>query len=188
MSWIEKILPRTQSSEKSNVPEGIWTKCSNCDAVLYRSEIERLQEVCPKCDHHMRISARSRLHHFLDVEGRQEIGVDLEPQDLLKFKDSKKYKDRLSAAQKATNEKDALVVIQGTLKGMPVVAASFEFSFLGGSMASGVGSRFVAAAFRHSTHSMAAQGWGPRSDSRGSSYTPRGQFRCPMTPRPRNQI
>ena len=76
MSWIEKILPRTQSSEKSNVPEGIWTKCSNCDAVLYRSEIERLQEVCPKCDHHMRISARSRLHHFLDVEGRQEIGVD----------------------------------------------------------------------------------------------------------------
>lgn len=145
MSWIEKILPRTQSSEKSNVPEGIWTKCTKCDAVLYRSEIERLQEVCPKCDHHMRISARSRLNHFLDKEGREEIGVDLEPQDLLKFKDSKKYKDRLSSAQKSTNEKDALIVMKGTLKGMPIVAASFEFSFLGGSMASVVGARFVAA-------------------------------------------
>ncbi len=145
MSWIEKILPRTQSSEKSNVPEGIWTKCTQCGAVLYRSEIERLQEVCPKCDHHMRISARSRLHHFLDAEGRKEIGNDLEPQDILKFKDSKKYKDRLSSAQKSTNEKDALVVMQGTLNGMPVVAVSFEFSFLGGSMASVVGARFVAA-------------------------------------------
>ncbi|MET1218057.1 MAG: acetyl-CoA carboxylase, carboxyltransferase subunit beta [Glaciecola sp.] len=145
MSWIEKILPRTQSSEKSNVPEGIWTKCTSCDAVLYRSELEKLQEVCPKCGHHMRISARARINHFLDLEGRQEIAANLEPQDVLKFKDSKRYKDRISAAQKATHEKDALVVFKGTLKGKPVVVASFEFAFLGGSMASVVGAKFVAA-------------------------------------------
>lgn len=145
MSWIEKILPRTQSSEKSNVPEGIWTKCTKCDAVLYRSELEKLQEVCPKCDHHMRITARSRINHFLDADGRVELAKDLEPQDILKFKDSKKYKDRITAAQKATNEKDALIVVQGKLKGKPVVVASFEFAFLGGSMASVVGAKFVAA-------------------------------------------
>lgn len=145
MSWIQKILPRTQSSTKSNVPEGIWTKCPKCGAVLYKTELEKQLEVCPKCDHHMRVTARARLNHFLDQADRQELGADLEPQDLLKFKDSKKYKDRITSAQKATNEKDALVAMKGKLKGMPVVVTAFEFSFMGGSMASVVGARFVKA-------------------------------------------
>nr|WP_136251923.1 acetyl-CoA carboxylase, carboxyltransferase subunit beta [Ningiella ruwaisensis] len=145
MSWIEKILPKTQSSTKSNVPEGIWTKCSACNAVLYKTELEKLLEVCPKCDHHMRITARARINSLLDSKDRKEIGAEFEPQDVLKFKDSKKYKDRISAAQKATNEKDALVVMKGTINGMPVVVAAFEFAFMGGSMASVVGARFVAA-------------------------------------------
>lgn len=145
MSWIEKILPRTQSSTKSNVPEGIWTKCGSCNAVLYKTELEKQLEVCPKCDHHMRITARARINAFLDTNDRQEIAADLEPQDILKFKDSKKYKDRITAAQKATNEKDALVVVKGKLNGMPIVVASFEFAFMGGSMASVVGAKFVAA-------------------------------------------
>lgn len=145
MSWIERILPKTQSSIKSNVPEGIWTKCSSCQSVLYKTELEKMLEVCPKCDHHMRITARARVNSILDSNDRVELGADLEPQDVLKFKDSKKYKDRLSAAQKATHEKDALIVIKGTMNGMPVVVAVFEFAFLGGSMASVVGARFVAA-------------------------------------------
>ena len=145
MSWIQKILPRTQTSTKGNVPEGIWTKCGSCQAVLYKSELEKLQEVCPKCDHHMRITARRRIDAFLDDGDRVELGAEHEPQDVLKFKDSKRYKDRIVAAQKATNEKDALVVMQGKLKGMPVVVACFEFAFMGGSMASVVGARFVAA-------------------------------------------
>lgn len=145
MSWIEKILPRTQSSTKSNVPEGIWTKCGSCNAVLYKTELEKQLEVCPKCDHHMRITARARINAFLDTKDRVEIAADLEPQDILKFKDSKKYKDRITAAQKATNEKDALVVVKGKLNGMPIVVASFEFAFMGGSMASVVGAKFVAA-------------------------------------------
>ena len=145
MSWIQKILPRTQSSTKSNVPEGIWSKCGKCSAVLYRTELEKQLEVCPKCNHHMRISARARINHFLDQGDRVEIGSELEPKDVLKFKDSKKYKDRIVAAQKSTNEKDALVVMKGKLKGMPVVVAAFEFSFMGGSMASVVGARFVKA-------------------------------------------
>ncbi|MDT0581141.1 MULTISPECIES: acetyl-CoA carboxylase, carboxyltransferase subunit beta [Alteromonadaceae] len=145
MSWIEKILPRTQSSTKSNVPEGIWTKCGSCNAVLYKTELEKLQEVCPKCDHHMRITSRARINAFLDAADREEIAADLEPQDVLKFKDSKKYKDRITAAQKSTNEKDALVVMKGKLNGMPVVVACFEFAFMGGSMASVVGAKFVAA-------------------------------------------
>jgi len=144
MSWIEKILPKTQSGAKSNVPEGIWTKCSSCNAVLYKTELEKLLEVCPKCDHHMRITARARINAFLDSADRKELASDLEPQDVLKFKDSKRYKDRISAAQKATNEKDALIVMKGHLNGMPVVVASFEFAFLGGSMASVVGAKFVA--------------------------------------------
>ncbi len=154
MSWIQKILPRTQTSTKGNVPEGIWTKCSGCNAVLYKSELEKLLEVCPKCDNHMRISARRRLDSFLDEADRKELGADLEPQDILKFKDSKRYKDRLVAAQKSTNEKDALIVMQGKLKGMPVVVASFEFAFLGGSMASVVGARFVAAVNACLEHNM----------------------------------
>lgn len=145
MSWIEKILPKTQNSIKSNVPEGIWTKCSSCNAVLYKTELEKLLEVCPKCDHHMRITARARINSILDKLDRNELGAQFEPQDILKFKDSKKYKDRLSAAQKATKEKDALVVMRGKINGMPVVVAAFEFAFLGGSMASVVGARFVAA-------------------------------------------
>ncbi|MFC3120196.1 acetyl-CoA carboxylase, carboxyltransferase subunit beta [Agaribacter flavus] len=144
MSWIEKILPKTKSSIKSNVPEGIWTKCTSCQSVLYKSELEKQLEVCPKCGHHMRITARARLNAFLDSAGREEIAADLEPQDILKFKDSKRYKDRISAAQKNTNEKDALIVMKGSLNGMPVVAASFEFAFMGGSMASVVGAKFVA--------------------------------------------
>ncbi|MFM5648696.1 acetyl-CoA carboxylase, carboxyltransferase subunit beta [Aeromonas veronii] len=147
MSWLEKILPKSKitAPRRHNIPEGVWTKCSDCEQVLYRAELERNLEVCPKCDHHMRISARARLERFLDEQGRTELGVELKPQDILKFKDAKRYKDRLSAAQKATGENDALVVIKGTLKGVPVVACSFEFSFIGGSMGSVVGARFVCA-------------------------------------------
>ena len=154
MSWIQKILPKTQTSTKGNVPEGVWTKCSSCQAVLYKQELEKLLEVCPKCDNHMRISARKRIDAFLDTGDRKELGGDLEPQDVLKFKDSKRYKDRIVGAQKSTNEKDALIVMQGKLKGMPVVVASFEFAFMGGSMASVVGARFVAAVNACLEHNM----------------------------------
>ncbi|MCV2885637.1 acetyl-CoA carboxylase, carboxyltransferase subunit beta [Aestuariibacter sp. AA17] len=154
MSWIQKILPRTQSSTKSNVPEGLWSKCGKCDSVLYKTELEKQLEVCPKCDNHMRISARARVNSFLDQGDRKELGAELEPQDVLKFKDSKKYKDRITAAQKSTNEKDALVVMQGKLNGMPVVVAAFEFSFMGGSMASVVGARFVKAVEACLEHNM----------------------------------
>jgi len=146
MSWIEKILPKAKTAQKRNIPEGVWSKCPKCNAMLYKVELERQMHVCPKCDHHMRISARSRIEAFLDTGERVELGTEFEPQDILKFKDSKKYKDRIAAAQKSTNEKDALVVMKGELHGMPVVAAAFEFSFLGGSMASVVGARFVKAA------------------------------------------
>lgn len=145
MSWIEKILAKPQSSKRRNIPEGVWSKCSGCEAILYRADLERNLSVCPKCGHHMRLSARDRLDAFLDPGQREEIGADLEPQDILKFRDSKKYKDRISAAQKATGEKDALVAMRGHLQGMPVVAVSFEFAFMGGSMASVVGARFVKA-------------------------------------------
>jgi acetyl-CoA carboxylase carboxyl transferase subunit beta len=143
MSWIEKILPKANSTQKRNIPEGVWSKCSSCNAVLYKVELDRQISVCPKCDHHMRISARKRIDSFLDTDNRLELGEEFEAQDILKFKDSKRYKDRLSAARKATGEKDALVVMKGELHGMPVVTAAFEFSFLGGSMASVVGARFV---------------------------------------------
>ncbi len=145
MSWLEKILPKSDNARRHNIPEGVWTKCSACEQVLYRVELERSLSVCPKCDHHMRIGARARLESFLDTDNRSELGGDLEPQDILKFRDSKKYKDRLAAAQKETNEKDALVVMMGQVKGVPVVACAFEFSFMGGSMASVVGARFVRA-------------------------------------------
>ncbi len=143
MSWIEKILPKAKSTQKRNIPEGVWSKCTSCNAVLYKAELDRLLSVCPKCDHHMRISARKRIDCFLDQNNRIELGEEFEAQDVLKFKDSKRYKDRLSAAQKNTGEKDALVVMKGELNGMPIVAAAFEFAFLGGSMASVVGARFV---------------------------------------------
>ncbi|MGX8942050.1 acetyl-CoA carboxylase, carboxyltransferase subunit beta [Symbiopectobacterium sp. Eva_TO] len=147
MSWIERILNKSNitPTRKANIPVGVWTKCDSCGQVLYRAELERNLEVCPKCDHHMRLSARARLNAFLDKDSVVELGSELEPKDALKFKDSKKYKDRLVAAQKQSDEKDALVVMKGTLYGMPVVAASFEFAFLGGSMASVVGARFVRA-------------------------------------------
>ncbi|HHL45628.1 MAG TPA: acetyl-CoA carboxylase carboxyltransferase subunit beta [Gammaproteobacteria bacterium] len=146
MSWFKNLLPatiRTEGGSKKAIPEGIWSKCSQCDVVLYRPEMERNIDVCPKCGHHMRIGARRRLDSFLDEQGREEIGADLEPVDILKFKDSKKYRDRLNQAQKNTGEKDALVVMHGQLKGIPLVAAAFEFGFMGGSMGSVVGERFV---------------------------------------------
>ena len=148
MSWFEKLLPsiRTNGSDdKKNVPEGLWAKCDNCDAIIYRAELERNLDVCTKCDHHMRLPARRRLDHFLDADGRSEIAPDLESSDPLKFKDHKKYKDRLAAAQKATGEKDALIVIKGAVKGVELVAAAFEFRFMGGSMGSVVGEKFVRA-------------------------------------------
>src|SRR5690554_5533175 len=146
MSWIERILAKPKSNKRRNIPEGVWAKCSSCDAILYSADLERSLNVCPKCDHHMRVSARMRLKHFLDEGKVTEIGAELEPKDVLKFRDSKKYKDRITAAQKATGEKDALVAQKGTLKGMPVVAVAFEFEFMGGSMASVVGARFAEAA------------------------------------------
>jgi acetyl-CoA carboxylase carboxyl transferase subunit beta len=146
MSWFEKLMPRrirTEGGAKKAVPEGLWTKCPGCSAILYRAEMERNLDVCPKCGFHNRVDARRRLDLFLDPEPREEIGANLEPVDPLKFKDSKRYKDRLSAAQKETDEKDALVVQRGQLKGIDLVAAAFEFGFMGGSMGSVVGERFV---------------------------------------------
>ncbi|EGR2424794.1 acetyl-CoA carboxylase carboxyltransferase subunit beta [Vibrio cholerae] len=147
MSWLEKILEKSNivSSRKASIPEGVWTKCTSCEQVLYYAELERNLEVCPKCDHHMRMKARRRLETFLDQGERVELGEELEPQDKLKFKDSKRYKERLTAAQKASGEKDALVVMKGAVLGVPVVACAFEFSFMGGSMGSVVGARFVRA-------------------------------------------
>jgi acetyl-CoA carboxylase carboxyl transferase subunit beta len=148
-NWlVDKLIPSIMRSEvkKSSVPEGLWHKCPSCDAVLYKPELEKTLDVCPKCNHHMRINARSRLSIFLDTEGREEIGADLEPVDRLKFRDSKKYKDRLTSAQKDTGEKDALIAMRGTLHKMPIVACAFEFSFMGGSMGAIVGERFVRAA------------------------------------------
>jgi acetyl-CoA carboxylase carboxyl transferase subunit beta len=139
-NWLrEKLIPSIMRSEvkKSSVPEGLWHKCPSCDAVLYRPELEKTLDVCPKCNHHMRIDARARLDLFLDQDGRDELGAELEPVDRLKFRDSKKYKDRLAAAQKETGEKDALIAMSGKLQGMPIVACAFEFS---------VGERFVRAA------------------------------------------
>ncbi|MGX2974725.1 acetyl-CoA carboxylase, carboxyltransferase subunit beta [Ursidibacter arcticus] len=148
MSWIEKILGRTSSSStsKSKIPEGVWTKCTSCEQVLYTEELKRNMQVCPKCEHHMRIDARTRLITLLDEGSTEELAADLEPQDILKFKDLKKYKDRLTAAQKQTGEKDSFIVIAGKLYDMPVVTASFNFEFMGGSMGSVVGAKFVRAA------------------------------------------
>ena len=151
MSWIDKILPsivKKESDERAavSVPEGLWKKCVKCEAVLYRPELERNLDVCPKCDHHMRIGARRRLDTFLDEEEREEVGAEIEPLDTLKFKDIKRYRDRLLAAQKATGEKDALVGMKGTVDSLPLVAVAFEFNFHGGSMGYAVGERFTRAA------------------------------------------
>ncbi len=148
MSWLEKLMPSRISTEerKRSVPEGVWIKCPKCDAQLYRQELERNLRVCPKCAHHMRIGARRRLEVFLDDESVQELFAQLEPEDPLKFRDSKRYRDRISAAQKKTGEKDAIVAATGTLLGRPIVVCAFEFSFMGGSMGSVVGERFARAA------------------------------------------
>ncbi len=147
MSWLQKLLPpkikRDTGSPKKVVPEGLWSKCDKCEAVLYRTDLEKNLFVCPKCSHHNRISARERLECLLDAEGRFEIGYEVVPVDCLKFKDSRRYTERLEEARKQTEEEDALVVVQGSIKTIPVVAAAFEFKFLGGSMGSVVGERFV---------------------------------------------
>ena len=149
MSWFQKLLPpkikrREQGAEsKKNVPEGLWHKCPSCQAVLYHSDLEKNLSVCPKCNHHHRITARTRLDWLLDGEGRFEIGAEVQPLDTLKFKDSRKYSERLTVAQQDTGETDALVVMQGSVQTLPLVAAAFEFDFMGGSMGSVVGERFV---------------------------------------------
>ena len=150
MNWFKKLVPSRINTEgrtaRRSVPEGLWTKCDECNSVLYRAEVERNLFVCPKCGHHMRLTARQRLDSFLDAGSGIEIGENVEPVDVLRFRDSKKYKDRIVASQKATGEKDALVAMKGRLKGMRVVACAFEFRFMGGSMGSVVGERFVRAA------------------------------------------
>jgi len=147
MSWLQKLLPprikREGDTPKKTVPEGLWSKCDSCEAVLYRTDLEKNLCVCPKCSHHNRISARERLDWLLDVEGRYEIGSEVRPIDSLKFRDTRKYPERLAAAKAETQEEDALVVMQGAIREIPVVAAAFEFGFLGGSMGSVVGERFV---------------------------------------------
>jgi acetyl-CoA carboxylase carboxyl transferase subunit beta len=144
MAWFEKIVPSRIKTERRSrsVPEGLWIKCSACDSVLYRAELERNLQVCPKCAHHMRIGARERLLAFLDESSARELAAEVTPEDPLKFRDSKKYRDRLTAAQKNTGERDALIVMEGDLEALPIVACAFEFQFLGGSMGSVVGERF----------------------------------------------
>lgn len=146
MSWFKKLLPKVSTKKKKGVPEGVWTKCPSCAAVLYSVELRRSLDVCPKCSYHLRINARTRLDLFLDEEGREELASDIEPIDRLKFRDSKKYKDRIIAAQKLTDETEALIVMKGQVRKLPVVVAAFEFNFIGGSMSVGVGERFVIAA------------------------------------------
>lgn len=146
MSWLKKLIPGINSGSNSNtksIPEGIWTNCTECRAVLYRAQLEKELYVCPKCNAHMRISARQRLEFFLDPGNQQVIAEDVQAVDILKFKDTKKYKDRLSAAKKKTGETEAIVVLKGQLKGLPIVASAFDFRFLGGSMSAAVGERFV---------------------------------------------
>jgi len=147
MSWLQKLLPpkikRDAGAPKKVVPEGLWSKCESCEAVLYRADLEKNLFVCPKCSHHNRVSARERLDILLDREGRYEIGAEVMPLDPLKFKDSRRYSERLAEARSETAEEDALVVMQGSIKAIPVVTAAFEFRFLGGSMGSVVGERFV---------------------------------------------
>lgn len=157
MSWLEKIAGSkllTTGARKRNVPEGLWTKCESCQSVLYRAELERTLEVCPKCSAHQNITARQRLNHFLDPEPRIEIGNEISPLDPLKFRDSRKYSERIKEAQADTDERDALVVMRGQLNGLPLVVAAFEFSYMGGSMGSVVGEKFVRgvnAALEHGT-------------------------------------
>jgi len=145
MSWIDKLLPPRikQGGSRKTVPEGLWTKCPSCESVLYSQELQRSLHVCPKCSHHLRMRARARLDALLDAEGRYEIGLDVLPVDALKFKDSRKYTERLEEAMQDTGETDALIVMGGAIRAIPVVVACFEFEFMGGSMGSVVGERFV---------------------------------------------
>ncbi|HCG7231033.1 TPA: acetyl-CoA carboxylase carboxyltransferase subunit beta [Vibrio parahaemolyticus] len=145
MSWLEKLLDKKNiiNTRKASIPEGVWTKCPSCDQVLYRIALKENLEVCPKCQHHLRMSARHRLDSFLDKGERIELASEYEPKDLLNFKDKKRYKERLALSQKSTGEKDALVAMKGELLGLPIVACAFEFSFMAGSMGSVVGARFV---------------------------------------------
>lgn len=148
MSWLDKLLPsriKTNSANRRSVPEGVWTKCDNCNATLYRAELTRNLEVCPKCGHHMRIGARARLDSFLDPDDREEIGDGIKPVDKLRFRDSRRYRERLASANRETGENDALVAIRGNVRNISLVAAAFEFEFMGGSMGSVVGERFVRA-------------------------------------------
>ncbi len=147
MSWLDKLLPpkiqQTDPSQRKGIPEGLWIKCPACESVLYRTDVEANLHVCPKCDHHMRIGARARLDALLDAEGRYEMGQEIVPVDALKFKDTKKYPDRIKAAMDDTGETDAMVVMGGAIHALPVVVACFEFEFMGGSMGSVVGERFA---------------------------------------------
>ena len=148
MSWLDKLLPsriNTNSANRRSVPEGVWTKCDSCNATLYRAELTRNLEVCPKCGHHMRIGARARLDSFLDPDDREEIGPGIKPVDKLRFRDSRRYRERLASANRETGENDALVTIRGNVRDISLVAAAFEFEFMGGSMGSVVGERFVRA-------------------------------------------
>ena len=148
MSWFQKLMPsriRTEGGNKRTVPEGLWTKCNDCTAVLYRPELERNLQVCPKCGKHMPVTARLRLQQFLDPEDQRELAANLESVDMLKFRDTKKYRDRIIASQKSTGEKDALIAMVGKVKGSPVIACAFEFRFMGGSMGSVVGEKFARA-------------------------------------------
>ncbi|MDT8409870.1 MAG: acetyl-CoA carboxylase, carboxyltransferase subunit beta [Wenzhouxiangellaceae bacterium] len=147
MSWFQKLMPsriRTEGGKSRKVPDGLWIKCRKCEGVLYRPELERALMVCPKCDHHMSLSGRARLNAFLDSSGRQELAAKLRPVDALKFRDTKRYRDRLTAAQRVTGETDAMVTMRGTLMELPLVACAFDFKFMGGSMGSVVGERFMA--------------------------------------------
>lgn len=146
MSWFKNILPKISTSSKKGVPEGVWSKCPACLSILYRQELERNLDVCPKCSHHLRIPARKRLLHFLDSTDQVELALDVRSQDPLKFKDTKKYKDRLTSAIKSSGEKEALIVMQGTVIGVPLIACAFDFGFIGGTMSAAVGERFVVAA------------------------------------------
>lgn len=149
MNWFQKLIPssiRTEGTSKKNIPEGLWSKCDSCSAILYKPELEKSHWVCPKCDNHMRVGGRERLVLFFDKDTVTEIGAEVQPKDALKFKDQKKYKDRLSQAQKATGEKDALIAMSGKINNISVVAAAFDFRFMAGSMGSVVGERFVRAA------------------------------------------
>ena len=151
MNWFKKLLPRrirTEGKTKRSIPEGLWTSCPECKAVLYRAELERNLDVCIKCGYHLRVSARQRLEKFLDPGSGKELAIDLEPVDFLKFKDTKRYRDRIAAAQKATGERDALIVMEGRVNGLPLVVCAFEFKFMGGSMGMVVSERFVRAVRR----------------------------------------